>query len=596
MNCPADWYNAVDDRNRPWCNYGLSVTKDGYHPDGNQHVNVYYPMYSGFQRISGIEGFDSRTGKVLYRGSAWGQAYAYIGLRDGGRYGNICRVSNSSGGWGHGSLLGWDFDAFNLICRNCEEGDGAAFDLVSLEKLYGSTNVSSTNVTLFVAYDDNRNVIYLSHWNQGEPEPEISWTSTDPRVIGFGPDTPRADGIPHTITGGAGSRTINVRIADNSLNLSNICSATINYTPPVGTITGNVYQNEWGGCNNGQVLDGWTATCNGIAAEKTGATSYRCCANWPGGVCNPNLSYVPGGTNYPVSVTSPADYSITSCSALRWSGSGPYTTSVFLNSASATAPDLYLWQGAQAWFQTKEGDVHANGGTITSKIFPLNTYFSLADAGNYPGLVSYNLDTLPNFGRGAVSAKGWLAEDEFSTYSYAYFERKLKDEAKEEEFDGTKPTEGNGVYYSDTSLGLSGNWQVGSGESYIILINGSLTIPNTQVEVDPGGFLAFIVKDDISIEREFGFNPVSEASKTIEGVFIAGGTFWTVPEGIEPLTSKQLVLEGIFVANDFQLHRDLGIDNNDAYPAELFIARPDLFVNIPEQLKESYFFEQEVAP
>jgi hypothetical protein len=135
MNCPDYWFNRSDGgkhNNQDWCDYGLSVTNAGWHPDGNQHVGVGYPNFGGFQRISGLETFNPN--KVLYRGSAWGQGCAaYIGLRDGGRYGNIASVANTSTcGWSHGSLLGWDFDTFHLICRNCEEGDGAAFDLVYL--------------------------------------------------------------------------------------------------------------------------------------------------------------------------------------------------------------------------------------------------------------------------------------------------------------------------------------------------------------------------------------------------------------------------------------------------------------------------------
>jgi len=414
----------------------------------------------------------------------------------------------------------------------------------------------------------------------------------------------------------SGTRTVWARVEGigHCEGFFDVCSDTISFTPApplTGTIKGNVYQNEWGVCNNGKVLDGWTATCNSIAAEKTGPTSYRCCANWTGGVCNPNLSYVPpGGTNYVVSVTPPADYSITSCSALKWAGSGPFTTSVLLKSASAPAPDLYLWQGASAWFQTKEGDVHAQGGTITSKIFPDNTYFSDADTGDYPGLISYynSTDLPPYFGRqGTVpSTKGWLAKDSLSLGSgYDSFYSKLGSpttafdcDMSRNEFDGL----GGGFYWVDGNCDMNQAQplSVGGTKKLVIFVNGNLSFNSSfkSLNVDSGAFLAFIVKGDINIRGTVG-NKTPTPTPVLEGVYLADGMIYTNSDGDN--SGNRLVAEGIFYARDgFSLGRNLKNDCtgicNETTPAELFIFRPDLFVNIPEELKTSYFFEQEIAP
>jgi len=579
--CPQFWYNAYE--GSWWCDYGLEI-KSGSACGGcgSKVVELGYPYFYGRQDISGLVPFGNQ--KVLYRVSAWGRgrdARLYFREPASVRYGTFAYLCYgcSSNKWGHQSLLGWANSTSEPISILGE----TRFDLVSLEKLTGSTQVTSSEVNLFVGFYDNRNVGWLRHWNQGESPPD--WDSGDPRVIGFGPVNPRADGISHTLTG-SDSQMINVQVRDWSGNVSD-CSVTVNYTPPTGTITGNVYQNEWGLCSDDgreEPPPGWAVECQvggiWITAHQEG-NQFTCCAD---SSCSSYVLPQNPSVPYLVRLIPPADWELVSGASCP---SNPQP--VYLDSASETAIPFSLWQGLNPWFQTKEGDVHS-GGRIVSRIPLADTYFSVADAGDYPGLVSYVSDDLPDFGRGSVSEKGWLAEDEFSAYAFTFFEKKLKGEAKEEEFDGSEPSgpENNGVYYSDIGRSIDNAWNVNPGESYIILINGNLTI-NNKIDVDPGGFLAFIVNGDIIINGSVGVTPGSGADNGIQGIYFADQTFDTGD------SDQQLLLEGIFVANEFQLRRDLG-DNNDTYPGEIFIARPDLFVNLPEELKESYFFEQEVAP
>ncbi|PJE67320.1 hypothetical protein COU95_03050, partial [Candidatus Shapirobacteria bacterium CG10_big_fil_rev_8_21_14_0_10_40_9] len=73
------------------------------------------------------------------------------------------------------------------------------------------------------------------------------------------------------------------------------------------------------------------------------------------------------------------------------------------------------------WFQTQEGDVHSQR-NIRSSIprTALEPFFSLKGATGYPGVVSYNGSTKPDFGAGEVSSKKWLAKTSLSVpYRYS---------------------------------------------------------------------------------------------------------------------------------------------------------------------------------
>jgi len=315
-------------------------------------------------------------------------------------------------------------------------------------------------------------------------------------------------------------------------------------------------------------------------------------------------SVKPSQNNFP-----PASYS----TMVTGEGVGPAEISVVVRlvygtTCSDPTPVQVTVNPPGPWFQTQGGDVHAEG-RISSKIFPLNTYFSDADPGDYPGLISYNYDEQPNFGRGSVSEKGWLAEDGFSVnYSFDRFYSKLgspneDDLGTDTLKDYVTDYSGQSVFYLNNDIKISNKWDFPANRKAIVLINGKLTI-DKEIIVPVGSFLAFIVKNDIEIKGVIGAKPDQFATAAefinrdpdIEGVYITDNVLKTNYD--DDNSGNQLKVAGIFIANSFELDHDLKIVSgwNELYPSEIFIARPDLFVNIPEELKESYFFEQEVAP
>ena len=618
--CPNQWWNWGEECIDIYGLWTKSGTVPGCSACGNQYIEVGYTEYKAYQDISGL----STGSKVLYKVSAWGKGNrATIRFRNaGGIYGTFAYLNPGGGGWKQGSLLGWanysNTERITLNCFKCDEDTGgASFDLVSLQKLKGADVVDSLDVDLYVAYYDNRNVAKLRHWNAGGGGGAPGWDSDDSRVIPFGPTTSTSpDPIPHTLDE-YGSKTINVQVRDGSGNVSDTCQATITSEAPIGTIIGNVYQNEWGECDEDgrdNPPDGWRVTCkkgepegwnDEVDANMTG-NQYQCVDSTgkteidqgdyiikiylEGDLVSEGWALIP-----------PAEHATCSENSL--------VVSLDHNSGATPGPTFYLWQGFSEWYQTQEGDVHADGGTIDSPI-PLTTgYFSIADVGDYPGLISYN-DSEPEFGRGDVSEKGWLADDGFSvTHRYDYFYGKLgSPEADDiggdlEDYVESHPDQD--VFYVNGDVVIKNEWDFPDGDEAIILINGNLTIDKEINGLPVGSFLGFIVSGDINITGQIG-DKVSDAltgtEAHLQGVYIADGVINTYyNKGVGDGSGFRLVAAGIFVASEFYLYRDVKDDCseeicNETTPSEIFIARPDLFINIPDELKTSYFFEQEVAP
>ena len=149
-----------------------------------------------------------------------------------------------------------------------------------------------------------------------------------------------------------------------------------------------------------------------------------------------------------------------------------------------------------------------------------------------------------------------------------------------------------------------GNWSIPTGQSYVFLVNGNLTI-NGRINFVGTGFIAFIVKDDINISPGIG-TTFSSATPVLEGIYIASGTLHTGVNGGpgEPNYfpgAERFVGKGIFIAGGVSLERDLstadaGTTANDTNAAELFIYNPELLLRMPESFKDVPIAWEEVGP
>ena len=94
----------------------------------------------------------------------------------------------------------------------------------------------------------------------------------------------------------------------------------------------------------------------------------------------------------------------------------------------------------------------------------------------------------------------------------------------------------------------------------------------------------FIVSGDIAVEA---------AVATMQGIYLTSGVFTT--EKVVSGTDVRLVVSGSVVAwGGVSLNRDLGLGNS--VPAEQFVYRPDLLINMPKKMKTFGMEWSEVVP
>ena len=262
------------------------------------------------------------------------------------------------------------------------------------------------------------------------------------------------------------------------------------------------------------------------------------------------------------------------------------------------------------WFQTKGGDVHGNSDVGTTIPPSLSTYFSLDPAG------------VPSTGRGlgftgniegimSSPPPGWQVADgtevisgfgaNMTKYDYDYFEDKIESpQSLSETPTGWQLNDLDGFY----KVGGSGNLTitspltVSSTKKIVILVPASLRVSN-RITVAEGGFVAFIVSQDIIIDPNIGNNHSHFGDVVVEGIFIANGNINT---GTGVPGHEQLVGRGMFVADanldgtgGFTFGRTLEADNS-THPAEFFEYRPDFLVNFPREMATRRMTWREVAP
>lgn len=442
-----------------------------------------------------------------------------------------------------------------------------------------------------------------ANWNQCDANNKwIYLKDLDPSVI---------HGYPWVLPSGKANPTVYLKACTfwgNSY--CTIFSDSINYSPTPGTITGNVYQNLGGNCSGEtDPPSGWKVTCRhetwASAVEAISSGSQFQCKDGTGNTQIPYGLYV-------ISITPPENWSLVTTAQDSSCTNSP--TSFTLDATtSGTGPTYYLWQGAQAWFQTQGGDVHGQG-SITDPV-PDGEYFCKDSSYTpaYPGVVSYVSATEPDFAPDRVSSKGWLANSSYIPgYDYDDFYQKLKLDSSTPAFDCASNTPpADGFYLANNPLGgecvVNSNLDFGT-RKVVIFVNGTFKLNQpARIKVSPGGFLAFIVSGDILISGELGDKTAGAFIGTdahLQGVFLADGvvnTYYDKPE-VGQGSKKRLVGAGLFFArNGFNLDRNLynnvgdPIMNSDT-PAELFIFRPDLVLNAPSDLWSSKMSWLEVAP
>jgi hypothetical protein len=237
---------------------------------------------------------------------------------------------------------------------------------------------------------------------------------------------------------------------------------------------------------------------------------------------------------------------------------------------------------------------------------PTQSFFSENGTGGFPGLVSYG-NTLDVNGR--ISSPQWNVQTTYPTQSlYEHFTLLLGGMVgsgdtlqttgvlTQEDLD-TCASVDFCHYQGDVTIEEGSSIIIGAAEKKTIVIGGTLTVKDT-VTITPGGFLAFIVKGDITVHPDVGSAPIvytnTPANPHIQGVYITDGTFFALSSGTPP--DKQLILKGLFLANDFTVSRSLSDADNVRYPATMFVYDPSLLFSMPLILQEVPFKWQEVAP
>lgn len=238
------------------------------------------------------------------------------------------------------------------------------------------------------------------------------------------------------------------------------------------------------------------------------------------------------------------------------------------------------------WWQTTDGDVHAQG-TISSLIPACATtakYLSLVGPGGNPGVVSWGGGSAPSLENGSISTTKWQANDlnRRPQVGFSYLANRLNLD-KSKVFSGDLAATTDGTYYVDASSGtftFSGD-NIGT-KKIILFIEGDAKITSNLI-VTNGGFFALITKGKIIFD-----GAVTQAT----GFFLADGVIDT------SVASDAFSGYGSFVAwGGFNLQRDLSNGTTGGCTAaEIFFARPDLYINAPQEFLITPSFFQELAP
>lgn len=268
---------------------------------------------------------------------------------------------------------------------------------------------------------------------------------------------------------------------------------------------------------------------------------------------------------------------------------GPYSSGTCFAAGQVIPPQIVNW------FQTKDADVYSR--LNIKSLIPqtaVEPYFSIEGDGGSPGVVIYGGSKF-DFNNADVSEQGLLANDQTSRMKidYQYLFNRLRIDAETATIANDKTLEeqidDRLVYLSENSLDIgtekipADEWNIPANKKIIVFINGNLNV-NKNIIVPQGSFLALIASGDISFAKG-----VTKA----QGWYVSSGEI--IVNGSEIDGEKfQFIGEGAFVGwEGVRLNRMIA---NLTLPAEKFIARPDFWLNAPEEFMFSLTYREEMLP
>lgn len=377
-------------------------------------------------------------------------------------------------------------------------------------------------------------------------------------------------------------------------------------------------------------------TITAVAREVTTDTTCNAVSNSTTPVTGTQFGFAAGSANQPAPKTQTTNTPVTFANQPAGSYTIDYTPptaewvlaaaciyqngvlTAYGNTESLTSGATVDWRfgftKGTSWAQASGGDVYASA-SLRSYIPPAVSprVFNTNGTGGYPGLAiygtSYDFDSdIYSQGGTLASSKNWLVNanrTDVDFYNYFYHRFGSPTATDNLLFPSlsavSKPASRSTPYYVSGDMTTTGDWTVGSGEQVVFLVEGNLTIGG-EIHTTGTGFVAFIVHGNITVADTVGaaYNANPATSDVLDGVYVAttaakGGTFDT-GYSIAAGTAK-LVAKGMFVADNFLLHRDLSAYNaNTTYPAEIFLYDPRLLIAMPQGMQDVPVTWQEVAP
>lgn len=305
-------------------------------------------------------------------------------------------------------------------------------------------------------------------------------------------------------------------------------------------------------------------------------------------------------------------------------GDGSCTGFESCSSCSSDCGACQVLSSSLAWWQSKAGSVYAGVSSGTALLSTIIDSFCVAPTCSAQlvapdstsqayseGLALTGGGTLSGFNKVNTSNSasiGTAASRYFETYSFFYRKTNLGanpvDDFAGSATDAQKPATGKEAYFHDGDLTIQDQWDITSGQSFVVFVDGNLTLSDTSnvgelIKVAEGGFLAFIVSGNITIANDVGNTTLTNTTGNVEGVYIADGTITVASKGAAAGGDERFIGEGTFVGwSGVELDRDYSdggarAAENNTKPVEQFVYRPDLVKNAPEVMKHPHSIWQE---